>query len=114
MLGRSGTQRVFSSAMTLTALRRHPLFGGLPLEHIERLSTYASIRAYSRGATIFTKGDRGTSLFVVCSGTIRIAVSSPDGRNAVYNLTGSRGRRTRGVVCASAENLAAGRGRVVP
>jgi CRP/FNR family cyclic AMP-dependent transcriptional regulator len=87
----SGPQRptVFSPpAMKLTMLRRYPLFRGLPLEHIERLSTYASTRAYARGATIFTKGDPGTSLFAVCSGTIRIAVPSPDGRDAVFNLIG--------------------------
>ena len=42
--------RVFSPAMKLTGLRRHPVFGGLPLEHIERLSTCASTRAYPRGA----------------------------------------------------------------
>jgi CRP/FNR family transcriptional regulator, cyclic AMP receptor protein len=144
--------------MKLTALRRHPLFSGLPLEHFERLSTYASTRAYSRGATIFTKGDPGASLFVVCSGIIRIAVSSPDGRNAVYNLIGEGeifgdiallDGQTRTadatamticelvlidrhdfvgllesqpesalklieMLCASAENLAAGRGPVVP
>jgi CRP/FNR family transcriptional regulator, cyclic AMP receptor protein len=56
--------------------------------HIERLSTYASARAYARGATIFTKGDPGTSLFAVCSGTLRIAVPSLDGRDAVFNFRG--------------------------
>ena len=76
MLRTSETHRIFSPAMKLTVLRRHPVFGGLPLEHIERLSTYASTRAYARGATIFTKGDPGTSLFAVCSGTIRIAVKT--------------------------------------
>jgi CRP/FNR family transcriptional regulator, cyclic AMP receptor protein len=75
-------------AMKLSVLRRHPLFSGLPLRHTERLSTYASTRTYPRGATIFTKGDPGTSLFAVCSGTIRIAVPSPDGRDAVFNLIG--------------------------
>jgi CRP-like cAMP-binding protein len=56
---------------------------------VEALLTQpASTRAYSRGATIFTNCDPGASLFVVCSGTTRIAVSSPDGRDAVYNLIG--------------------------
>jgi len=45
-------------------------------------------RAYPRGVTIFTRGDPGNSLFAVCSGTIRIAVLSPDGRDAVFNLIG--------------------------
>ena len=107
MLRPSETHRVFSPAMKLAVLRRHPVFGGLPLEHIQRLSAYASTRAYPRGATIFTKDGPGTGLFAVCSGTVRIAVPSPDGRYAVFGLIeegrslaklrylmGSRGRRT--------------------
>jgi CRP/FNR family cyclic AMP-dependent transcriptional regulator len=79
-------RRVLSTADKVAALRRHPLFGGLPVGHIERLSNYATSRTYSRGATIFIKGDPGTSLFAVCSGTVRIGVPSPDGRDAVFNL----------------------------
>ena len=86
MLRLSEAHRVFSPAMKLTVLRRHPVFGGLPLEHLERLITYASSRAYPRGATIFTKDGPGSGLFAVCSGTVRIAVPSPDGRNAVFGL----------------------------
>ena len=86
MLRASESHRVFSPAMKLTVLRRHPVFGGLPLDHIERLSTYASTRAYPRGAMIFTKDGPGTGLFAVCSGTVRIAVPSPDGRHAVFGL----------------------------
>jgi CRP/FNR family transcriptional regulator, cyclic AMP receptor protein len=70
----------------LGLLRHHPVFGGLDAEHLDRLGTYATTRMYPRGTTIFTKGDPGTSLFAVCSGTIRIGVPSPDGRDAVFNL----------------------------
>jgi CRP/FNR family transcriptional regulator, cyclic AMP receptor protein len=80
------TRRVLSASDKVAALRSHPLFGGLSLEHIERLGTYATSRTYNRGATIFTKGDPGTSLFAVCAGTVRIGVPSRDGRDAVFNL----------------------------
>ena len=86
MLRLAETHPVFSPAMKLTVLRRHPVFGGLAFEHLERLSTYASTRAYPRGTTIFTKDGSGAGLFAVCSGTVRIAVPSPDGRNAVFGL----------------------------
>jgi CRP/FNR family transcriptional regulator, cyclic AMP receptor protein len=86
MLSRPEIRCAFSAAAKVAALRRHPLFGGLPLKHIERLSIYASTRAYPRGATIFGKGDPGTSLFAVCTGTVRIGVPSRDGREAVFNL----------------------------
>jgi hypothetical protein len=59
------------------------LFPQLALKHIERVSIYASTRAYPRGATIFGKGDPGTSPFAVCTGTVRIGVPSHDGRDAV-------------------------------
>ena len=80
------TRCAFSAAAKVAALRWHSLFRELPLKHIEWLSIYASTRAYPRGATIFSKGDPGTSLFAVCTGTVRIGVASRDGREAVFNL----------------------------
>jgi len=41
-----------------------------------------------RGATIFSKDDPGTNVYAVISGTIKISISSPDGRNAILNLIG--------------------------
>jgi CRP/FNR family transcriptional regulator, cyclic AMP receptor protein len=41
-----------------------------------------------RGATIFSKGDPGNSLYAVVAGTVKISISSPDGRNAILNLVG--------------------------
>lgn len=67
-------------------LRDHPLFGGLGSEVIDRLAAYAHTKSVSAGTTIFAKGDPGTSLFAVCSGTVKISNQSPDGKNAVFNL----------------------------
>jgi CRP/FNR family transcriptional regulator, cyclic AMP receptor protein len=39
-----------------------------------------------RGTTVFAKGDAGTQLIAVLSGRIKIAVSSPEGREAVLNV----------------------------
>jgi CRP/FNR family transcriptional regulator, cyclic AMP receptor protein len=86
MLSHPEIRCTFSAAAKVAALRRHPLFGGLPLKHIERLSVYASTRTYPRGATIFGKGDPGTSLFAICCGMVRISAPSRDGREAVFNV----------------------------
>jgi CRP/FNR family cyclic AMP-dependent transcriptional regulator len=67
-------------------LRDHPLFGALGPEVLERLSAHAIPKKFSQGATIFTKGDPGTSLFAVSQGTVKISASSADGRDAVFNL----------------------------
>ena len=42
-----------------------------------------------RGATIFSKGDAGNSLFAVISGTVKISTSSAEGRSAILNLIGT-------------------------
>lgn len=67
-------------------LRDHPLFEGLGSEVIDRLAAYAHTRSISAGTTIFAKGDPGTSLFAVCSGTVKISNHSADGKDAVFNL----------------------------
>ena len=42
-----------------------------------------------RGAAIFSKGDPGNSLYAVMSGTVKISISSADGRSAILNLIGA-------------------------
>jgi CRP/FNR family transcriptional regulator, cyclic AMP receptor protein len=73
----------------LSVLRKHPYFADLAPEAFEQLFRYAKLTTYKRGATICSKGDPGTSLFAVLSGTVKISVSSPDGRNAILNLIGA-------------------------
>ena len=77
------------SSSKLTVLRKHPYFADLAPEAFEQLFRYAKLTTYKRGATICSKGDPGTSLFAVLSGTVKISVSSPDGRNAILNLIGA-------------------------
>jgi CRP-like cAMP-binding protein len=70
----------------LALLRRHPLFGEIEPGHLRRLCAYATTRKLNRGTTLFVKGDPGTALFAVRTGTIKISVPAPDGREAVFNL----------------------------
>ena len=46
----------------------------------------AITQAVKAGTMLFSKGDRGTSLFAVCSGQVKISVPSLDGRDAVFNV----------------------------
>ena len=73
----------------LSVLRRHPYFADLQPEAFEQLCRYAKHITLKRGATIFSKGDPGSSLFAVISGTVKISISSPGGRNAILNLIGA-------------------------
>ena len=78
--------RVASSK--LSVLRKQPIFCDLDPEALDQLCRYAKHTTLKRGTTIVSKGDPGNSLIVVISGTIKISVSSPDGRSAILNLIG--------------------------
>ena len=67
----------------LVLLRRHPLFGRLPPRVIEHLGFYMRKRALVRGETIFAKGDPGSGLMGVLSGSVKISVPSADGRSDI-------------------------------
>jgi CRP/FNR family transcriptional regulator, cyclic AMP receptor protein len=73
----------------LSVLRKHPIFCDLDAEALDQLGRYAKHTTLKRGATIFSKGDPGNSLVAVVSGTVKISVSSPDGRSAILNLIGA-------------------------
>ena len=74
---------------TLSILRNHPIFCDLEPEALDQLCRYAKHTTLKRGATIFSKGDPGNSLFAVISGTVKMSVSSADGRSAIFNLIGA-------------------------
>jgi len=53
---------------------------------LERISTYVRIRSVAKGSTIFEKGDAGVGLIGVVSGSVKISVTSADGRDIVLNI----------------------------
>ena len=76
------------SSSKLAVLRKHPIFCDLDSEALDQLCRYAKHATLKRGATIYAKGDPGNSLVAVISGTVKISVSSADGRSAILNLIG--------------------------
>src|SRR6266849_6387476 len=72
----------------LAVLRKHPIFCDLDAEAFDQLCRYAKHSTLKRGTTIVSKGDPGNSLIAVISGTVKICVSSVDGRSAILNLIG--------------------------
>ena len=77
-----------SSSNKLSVLRKHEIFCDLDSEALDQLCRYAKHIVLKRGATIFSKGDPGKCLYAVISGTVKISISSRDGRNAILNLVG--------------------------
>ena len=69
-------------------LQKHYLFGKLNPHHIDRLAACIVGKLVPRGATLFSKGDPGSSLFAVYKGAVKSTVPSADGHDAVFNLFG--------------------------
>ena len=67
----------------LSLLRNHPLFQDLPGPVIEHLGSYMKTRKVARGATIFAKGDPGTGLMGVLTGSVKVSVASAEGKDIV-------------------------------
>lgn len=67
----------------LSVLRKHPYFADLEPEAFDQLCRYAKHITLKRGTAIFSKGDPGTSLIAVISGTVKISISSPDRKSVV-------------------------------
>src|SRR5436305_6288336 len=85
---KTGEARSVSSSK-LSVLRKHPIFCELDGDAFEQLCRYAKHTTLKRGASIFSKGDPGNSLIAVISGTVKISVSSAEGRSAILNLIGA-------------------------
>src|SRR5262249_32850565 len=68
-------------------LRAHPIFGALGPELVNRLAAHAVSPTIKRGATVFSRGDPGTSLFAVCSGARKIRAPSAEGAEGLLNVS---------------------------
>src|SRR5262245_52616856 len=67
-------------------LRNHPLFCELAPSILERISTYIRRRSVPKGEVIFEKGDDGVGVIGVVSGSVKISVTSAEGRDIVLNI----------------------------
>lgn len=77
-----------NSGEKFLTLRQHPIFRDLNPAALDQLCRYSKTRAFKKGTVVFSKGDPGNSLFAVVKGTVRIGVSSAEGREAVFNIIG--------------------------
>ena len=67
-------------------LREHFLFKNMSSQQIDRLASCIVMKTVNCGATIFAKGDPGSSMFAICKGTVKIGVASAEGHEAIFNL----------------------------
>lgn len=53
------------------------LFMELNDEQLSRLAAIGELRGFARGETIFSQGDEGEHMFVVCKGAVRVSRTVP-------------------------------------
>jgi Pentapeptide repeats (8 copies) len=68
-------------------LKTHWLFNGLSSEHIEHLAAGSVRKSVPRAASIWAKGDPGSSLIAICQGTVKISVPSFTDENRTAQAT---------------------------
>jgi CRP-like cAMP-binding protein len=69
-------------------LRRVPLFARLQSADLTQLAGALRSRTYAKGETIVRRDDAGTSLLIIAQGSVRISLSTPDGREVTLTLLG--------------------------
>jgi CRP-like cAMP-binding protein len=73
-------QTVVENLLGDSTLRNCMLFSELTNEERTALIVRAPTRTFAPGETVFLMGSRGNSMMVVLSGSIRISVSSANGK----------------------------------
>jgi CRP-like cAMP-binding protein len=69
-------------------LGRVPLFAKLPTEALVELGKRLRRRRHDKGDTIFYQGDPGLSLCIIENGHVKLALTSPEGRELIIELLG--------------------------
>lgn len=67
-------------------LRESPYFAGLPDEVVSNLAAGAKKRIYERNELIFLEGESGDGLHILCSGSVKLFMTSPSGREQVFRI----------------------------
>jgi CRP-like cAMP-binding protein len=65
------------------------LFADFDEPHLREVTEQLRSRRYRRGETVFVAGDPGTSLCIVKSGRIKLALTSTEGREVILDILGS-------------------------
>ncbi len=68
--------------------KQNPLFAQLSSEDLARLAGLARTQRDTREHVIFNEGDPGTAFYMIARGRVKIAQSSPDGKERTLALLG--------------------------
>jgi len=80
------TTKAVAAAQKERLLARHFLFAGLDADLLRRLAVLSETMTLARGDVLFYQGDEGDALYGIFDGSIRISLTSPDGKEFTINL----------------------------
>src|SRR6202789_577050 len=84
--GNNSTPRQVPERCAQCTDRAERLFCNLPDEAIERFDEIAMQISYPSRSIVFEEGQRAQGIFVVCSGQIKLAATSRDGRTMILKI----------------------------
>jgi CRP/FNR family transcriptional regulator, cyclic AMP receptor protein len=87
---RSGARRTSAAAVRAEPelLARVGLFADLSVAELTGLAGLMRPRSYAREEVIYLRGDPGTAFYVIASGRVKIALTSPDGKELILRRLG--------------------------
>jgi len=69
----------------LAVFRQAPLFAGLDPAALQSLAQHSHLRRLRAGERLFSQGERGEAVYMVCAGRLAVVLATPDGRELVIN-----------------------------
>jgi CRP/FNR family transcriptional regulator, nitrogen oxide reductase regulator len=69
-------------------LRRSMLFRRLSIEDRQRVAGVATIKAFEKGAALFSEGDASELLFTVLTGRVKVFKTTPRGTDVILEMFG--------------------------
>jgi CRP-like cAMP-binding protein len=87
---RNGARRSSASAIRAEPeqLARVGLFADLSSSELSGLAALMRPRSYARDEVIYLRGDPGTAFYVLATGRVKIALTSPDGKELILRRLG--------------------------
>ena len=90
---RGGGRRIMASSTRAEPelLAQVGLFGDLTTAELVGLARLMRPRPYAKDEVIYLRGDPGTAFYVIASGKVKIALTSPDGKELILRRLGPGG-----------------------
>jgi len=69
-------------------LKNIPLFSSLNDQELDALSKVAVKKTFPKNTILFSEGDRSDSLYVICSGKIKVTINDKEGNEVILAIIG--------------------------